>query len=220
MYFQPTTRRIDLRPSERGGVLGARPRHEAAAIRTRVPPEPSYPEGGHERHGGTMNHEPHIRAAHAAAVRAGQAGNHPFGAVLVRNGRRILTAENTVNTEQDVMGHAEYNLVRDGVRSLSQATLRCSTLYASTAPCLLCTAAILLAEIPRIVYSVSYDTFAKLVPGEYRYIACEEVVQRLDRDVEVVGPVLEREGLHVFQYWEGEHIPLDRILRLTGDADG
>ena len=139
--------------------------------------------------------------------------------MLVYNGRRILTAENTVNTAQDVMGHTEYNLVREGVRTLPQAVLRRSSLYASTAPCLLCTAAILLAEIPRIVYSVSYNTFAKLVPGEYRYIPCEEVVQRLARDVEVVGPILEREGLRVFQHWGDARITLDRIRRLTGDAD-
>ena len=84
-----------------------------------------------------MDHEPFIRAAHEAAIRAGQAGNHPFGAVLVHNGRRVLTAENTVNTEKDAMRHAEYNLVLESVRILSQDTLRQSILYASTAPCLL-----------------------------------------------------------------------------------
>jgi tRNA(Arg) A34 adenosine deaminase TadA len=167
-----------------------------------------------------MDHEPFMRAAHAAAIRAGQAGNHPFGAVLVHNGRRILTAENTVNTDEDAMRHAEYNLVLEGVRTLSQDVLRRSILYASTAPCLLCTAAILLAEIPTIVYSVSYDTFGKLVPGEYRYIACEEIVRRLGRTVEVVGPILEREGLRVFQYWGGEQIPLTQILRLVDEAGG
>lgn len=167
-----------------------------------------------------MDHEPFIRATHEAAIRAGQAGNHPFGAVLVHNGRRVLTAENTVNTEKDAMRHAEYNLVLESVRILSQDTLRQSILYASTAPCLFCTAAILLAEIPMIVYSVSYDTFAKLVPGEYRYIACEEIVRRLGRNVEIVGPILEREGLRVFQYWGGEHIPFEQILHRVGEVRG
>jgi len=131
-----------------------------------------------------------------------------------------LTAENTVNTEKDVMRHAEYNLVLESVSILSQDTLRQSILYASTAPCLLCTAAILLAEIPMIVYSVSYDTFAKLVLGEYLYIACEEIVRRLGRNVEVVGPILEREGLRVFQYWGGEYIPFEQILHRVGEAYG
>jgi tRNA(Arg) A34 adenosine deaminase TadA len=140
--------------------------------------------------------------------------------VLVHNGKQVLTAENTVNTAKDAMRHAEYNLVLEGVRTLSQDVLRHSILYASTAPCLLCTAAILYAEIPVIVYSVSYATFAKLVPGEYRYIACEEVIRRLGRNVEVVGPILEREGLRVFQYWGGQHIPLEQILHQVEETHG
>jgi tRNA(Arg) A34 adenosine deaminase TadA len=32
--------------------------------------------------------------------------NHPFGAVLVHEGRVIVEAENTVNSDQDITAHA------------------------------------------------------------------------------------------------------------------
>lgn len=155
-----------------------------------------------------MEHESFIRECHALAISAGKKGNHPFGAVLVHDGHIIMTAENTVNTDNDNMRHAEYNLVINSRRAFSQEVLTRSVLYTSTAPCLLCTATILLAAIPKIVYSVSYEMFAKLVPNKYGYISCEEIIKRIGNKTEVVGPILEQEGLRVFQYWEGRYTPL------------
>ena len=150
-----------------------------------------------------MDHEPFIRECHSLAIKAGKKGNHTFGAVLVHDGQTILTAENTVNTDNDNMRHAEYNLVIRGKQVFSKEILAQSILYTSTAPCLLCTATILLANIPKIVYSVSYETFANFMPGEHKYISCEEIIKRVGSNTEVVGSILEQEGLQVFQYWEG-----------------
>ena len=39
-------------------------------------------------------------------------------------------------------------------------------------------------------------------------LCMEEIVSRLDlKDVEVLGPFLEEEGLRAFEYWEGEYRP-------------
>jgi len=114
------------------------------------------------------------------------------------------------------MRHAEYNLVLQSKQAFSRDIIEHSILYTSTAPCLLCTATILLANIPQIVYSVSHETFGKLILGIHRYISCEEIISRLGRNTEVVGPILENEGLQVFQYWGGIFTSLEDILRSTG----
>ena len=163
-----------------------------------------------------MKQESFIRKCHALAIKAGKKGNHTFGAVLVHNGRIIMEAENTVETDKDPMRHAEYNLVLQSKQALSQDIIEHSTLYTSTAPCLLCTATILLANIQKIVYSVSHETFGKLIPGIHRYISCEEIISRLGRNTEVVGAILENEGLQVFQYWGGIFTSLEEILRSIG----
>jgi tRNA(Arg) A34 adenosine deaminase TadA len=146
-------------------------------------------------------HEPFIRQCIDLAISAAKKGNHPFGALLVHDGEVILTAENTVNTDKDTTRHAELNLVVKSQRAFPEEVLRDSTLYTSTAPCLLCTAAIWSAGINRIVYCVSYETFATFASDRYRYIPFSEVFERLGTAVEAIGPVLEEEGLQVYQYW-------------------
>jgi tRNA(Arg) A34 adenosine deaminase TadA len=148
-------------------------------------------------------HKTFIRECHALAISAGKKGNHTFGAVLVHDGEIIMRAENTVNTDQDDFRHAEYNLVMKSRAAFTPEVLTESTLYTSTAPCLLCTANILWAGIGRIVYSVSYETFAQSIATGYTYIPCDEIAERLGKGTQVIGPVLEEEGLQVFQYWEG-----------------
>jgi hypothetical protein len=63
----------------------------------------------------------------------------------------------------------------------------------------MCTAVIWEAGISCIVYSVSYDAFARLTG--YRSIPCQEIFERLGTPLEVSGPILELEGLQVFRFW-------------------
>jgi len=148
-----------------------------------------------------LTHQPFIRQALKLAVYAGKHGNHTFGALLVHAGRVILTAENTVNTDKDNTRHAELNLIAKAGRELSSEVIRQCILYTSTAPCLMCTATIWEAGITRIVHSVSYEAFAKLIPGGYKYIPCTEIYRQFDTPLEWIGPILEFEGLDVYKFW-------------------
>ncbi len=148
---------------------------------------------------GVAQHEEFIRQCIELAIDAGERGNQPVGAVLVHNGQVLMTAQNTVRTDDDSTRHAELNLIVKSQRAFPPEVIQQATLYTSTAPCLMCTAAIWRASISRIVYSVSYPSLAALVFPDYRYIPCEEVYERLGTEVEVVGPILEDEGLKVWQ---------------------
>ena len=147
------------------------------------------------------SYEIFIKRANNLAFQATQKGNHPFGALLIHKNKIIIEAENTVNTDKDFTRHAELNLVVKSQRAFEPEVLAESTLYTSTAPCLMCTASIWSAGISRIVYSVSYEAFAKLVSPTYRYIPCGEVFERLSTAADIIGPVLEKEGLEVFKFW-------------------
>jgi tRNA(Arg) A34 adenosine deaminase TadA len=81
-------------------------------------------------------------------------GNHPFGALLADPDQQVvLTAENTVNTERDVTGHAETNLARLAARTYQD--LRSFSLYTSCEPCAMCAGAIYWAGIGRVVFAMS-----------------------------------------------------------------
>jgi tRNA(Arg) A34 adenosine deaminase TadA len=141
-----------------------------------------------------------IRAAYAVARAARERGNHPFGALLAdARGSLLLSAENTVVTERDCTGHAETNLVRLASARFSAAELAACTLYTSTEPCAMCAAAIHWGSIGRVVFGLSSAAFyAMLGPSpDQLALSCREVFARSRRPIEVIGPVLEEEGLQV-----------------------
>ena len=97
-----------------------------------------------------------LAAAVAVAGRARDAGNHPFGALLVdAQGAVLLEATNSVITDSDVTGHAETNLVRLASRALSEQQRAEATLYSSCEPCAMCAGAIYWAGLGAVVYALS-----------------------------------------------------------------
>jgi len=133
------------------------------------------------------------------AIDAGKKGDVPVGSVLVHDDEIIMTAQNTVKSDDDSTRHAEMNLLVKSERAFSPETVQQSTVYTSTEPCVMCTAAIWKAGIRKIVYSVSLESLARVIRPGYKYIPCEEVFERLETEVEVVGSILEEEGLEVWR---------------------
>ena len=76
-------------------------------------------------------HEPFVREAILLASQARSDGNEPFGALLVLDGKVVLTAMNSVNTDCDPTAHAETNLVTHAIRQLTPKQIRRSILYTS-----------------------------------------------------------------------------------------
>jgi len=142
-----------------------------------------------------------MRMAFDLATSAAHKGNHPFGAVLVHSSEVLLSAENTVNTSRDQTRHAELNLIAEARRIFPTEVLGECTLYASTAPCPMCAYAIWEAGIKRIVYSVTYQTFARLVTKGAPYLTIEEMYRNLKTSAEILGGVLEEEGTRAYRHW-------------------
>jgi tRNA(Arg) A34 adenosine deaminase TadA len=139
-------------------------------------------------------HDAFLRDALALAEQAYARGDEPFGAVLVIDGEVILTASNTVARENDPTRHAELNLVSQASRTLPRETLRGATLYASTEPCAMCAGAICRTRVPKVVYACSGQGLRDLIGGGLA-VPCRQILQRPHHLVEVLGPLLEEEGL-------------------------
>jgi tRNA(Arg) A34 adenosine deaminase TadA len=146
------------------------------------------------------DHGPFIRQAFDLAISAGKNGNQTFGALLVYQGKVILTAENTVNTENDIIHHAETNLMSKAKREISPEVLRQSTMYTSTQPCTLCCAAMYYVGIKRVVYGVSSKALYRLTGWRDEGLPCDEFYQHKGKKIDWIGPVFEEEGLEVFRY--------------------
>ena len=143
----------------------------------------------------------YLRLAVEIATESRASGNHPFGALLVHEGRVVLRAENTVTTERDVTRHAELNLVSRACQELAPEVLAACTLYTSTEPCAMCSGAIAWARIPTMVYGCSAEGLQR-ISGEAFLVPCREILGRGNPPVSVVGPLLEAEGLAIHaSFW-------------------
>lgn len=162
-----------------------------------------------------MNDEyiPFIKRCYELAVSAGKKGFDTFGAVLVSEGEIIAEAENTADYEKGFFGHAEFNLVHKCANQFSDQVFENAVFYTSCAPCVRCLMAIASLGIKTIVYGVSYPSFQKLLPFEPEIPDYEGILRQMNVEMHLIGPVLEDEGMHVFEYWGGEYRPLEELIR-------
>jgi tRNA(Arg) A34 adenosine deaminase TadA len=144
------------------------------------------------------NHEGFIRQTIALAGEARAQGNHPFGALLVVDGRVVLTARNSVVTDADPTAHAETNLVALAIRDLPADQIRRAVLYTSCEPCAMCAGKMYWAGIRSVVYGLSSEELATLAGGNF-LVPCRDLFLRAIERVEVHGPVLaaEARAVHV-----------------------
>lgn len=159
-----------------------------------------------------MNHEAYIRRCYDLAISAGKKGYDTFGALLVHNGEILEQAENTADYQRGLFGHAEFNLVHKCANEYSDDVLRESVLYTSCAPCERCLAAIASLGVRTVVYGVSYKEFSRLTPFDDQPLDREGLLAQLHLPMKLIGPILEGEGMHVFEYWGGEYRPLAELI--------
>jgi len=79
-----------------------------------------------------------------------QEGGIPIGSVLVYEGRIIGRGHNRRVQDGSVIHHAEMNCLENAGR-LTAAVYRACTIYSTLSPCPMCSGAILLYGIPRVI---------------------------------------------------------------------
>lgn len=98
-----------------------------------------------------MNHSDPFLAAAFDEARCGRAeGGIPIGSVLVLDGRIIARGHNRRVQDGSVIHHAEMNCLENAGR-LAASVYRRSTLYTTLSPCPMCSGAVLLYGIPKVV---------------------------------------------------------------------
>lgn len=139
-------------------------------------------------------------------------GGAPFGAVLVKDGVVIAEYSNSEFSTGDVTKHAETGLISAYSPKLSRATFAASTLYTSSEPCTMCCGSIRFAGIRRVVYGTTETQFLRVmgVPPDPNPLESREVFARTAPKVQVLGPLMEAEGLAIHEaYWPTHKFPPD-----------
>ncbi len=86
---------------------------------------------------------------------AGLHGEVPVGAVLERDGRILAEGHNRTRTDADPTAHAEVVVLRAAAHRQGDFRLEGVTLYVTLEPCAMCSGAIVLARVPRVVYGAT-----------------------------------------------------------------
>lgn len=93
------------------------------------------------------------RERHDASI----AGDRPYGAVVVKDGRIIGKAGSRVTRDKDPTAHAELLAIRDALKRTGAGTLAGAVLYSSSRPCLMCEAAAHFAGVARMIHGRARD---------------------------------------------------------------
>jgi tRNA(adenine34) deaminase len=86
---------------------------------------------------------------------AGEHGDVPIGAVIVRRGEVIGAAGNERELRLDPTAHAEILALRAAAAAVGGWRVPEATLYVTLEPCAMCAGAIVLARIERVVYAAA-----------------------------------------------------------------
>ena len=138
-------------------------------------------------------------AALAEALTAGELGEVPVGAVVVRRGTVLASAHNRRELDSDPTAHAELLALRHAAERLGTWHLDGCDVYTTLEPCAMCAGALILARIRRLVYGTA----------DPKAGACGSVINILaepnwNHHVEVFSGVLENECSEVLKRFFAE----------------
>jgi tRNA(Arg) A34 adenosine deaminase TadA len=91
------------------------------------------------------------------ARRAGDAGDVPVGAVIVRDGKIISRGENLIQRKMNPTLHAEIVAINRACKKLGTKFLDDCDIYVSLEPCAMCATAISFARIRNIYFAARDD---------------------------------------------------------------
>lgn len=129
-----------------------------------------------------------MRVAIEEAEKAGNQLEVPIGAVVVLNGEIIAKAHNLRESEQSAIAHAELRAIDEACRKLGTWRLEEAVLYVTLEPCPMCSGAIILSRIKRVVFGAS-DPKAGCA-GTFMNLLTDE---RFNHQSEVTSGVLAKE---------------------------
>lgn len=97
-----------------------------------------------------MNRDPYLAAAIEQARKSLAEGGIPIGSVLVHEGKIIGRGHNCRVQTGSAIDHGEMNCLRNAGRLAARVYQSC-TIYSTLSPCPMCSGAIVLYKIPRVV---------------------------------------------------------------------
>jgi tRNA(Arg) A34 adenosine deaminase TadA len=148
------------------------------------------------------SHEDWMRLAIDTCRRGIEAGQSPFGAVIVRgDDELVVAAHNVVWQTTDITAHAEINAIRQACRKLATIDLSACRIYSTTEPCPMCFAASHWARLSHIYYGAAIAD-ANAAGFSELSISNQQMKQLGGSRIGVTGGLLAEEARALFTVWK------------------
>jgi guanine deaminase len=148
-----------------------------------------------------MGEQSYMEAAIRKAREGVEAGQSPFGAVIVKGGAIVAAAHNTVWRTTDPTAHAEVNAIRLGAAALKAIDLSGTTMYTTCEPCPMCLTAIHWAKIDRVVFGATIAD-ADMAGFSELTIPATEMVRLGGSPLKVESGLMQKECAELFACWK------------------
>jgi tRNA(Arg) A34 adenosine deaminase TadA len=156
-----------------------------------------------------MYDETFMRRAIALSARALETpGAHPYGAVVVKDGKVVGEGLNRSAETFDPTSHGEVEAIRDACSKLKTTDLAGAELYTSCEPCPLCVAAMMIAGIGKLYYAASLEQSGALIArGRVPAVSDLRRESALPPDGRRMPSEqrLDREAVAVLEAWAGKY---------------
>ncbi len=96
-----------------------------------------------------------MKLAYNQAIDAWREDEAPIGAVIENGGEVIAKAHNRIEATGDPTAHAEMQALTQASHHIGDWRLNGSTIYVTKEPCPMCSGALLMARVSRVVYAVA-----------------------------------------------------------------
>src|SRR5436190_8079930 len=155
------------------------------------------------------NHEPrphpmtdadYMKLALDACRRGVEAGQSPFGACIVHEGKVLAASHNKVWLTTDPSAHGEVQTIREACKAAGTIFLAGATIYSTTEPCPMCFSAIHWSRITRIYYGTSIADVQALGFNELT-ISNKQMKQLGNSRVEINPGFMREECLGLLDSW-------------------
>ena len=127
------------------------------------------------------------------AKEAGEMGEVPGGAVIVKNGKIIARGKNEREAKQNALSHAEIEAINNACKNTGSWRLEDCEMYVTLEPCPMCAGAIINSRIKTLIFGAydskmgSIDSVTNLCDLPYNH------------KVEVYGGIMEDECLDLLK---------------------
>ena len=121
----------------------------------------------------------------------------PFGAVIIKDGKVVSQAHNSVLLSKDPTAHAEINAIRLASQKLNNFDLSGCILYTTCMPCPMCMGAIMWARINKVYYGATEEDAKH---GGFDDLKFYELLKKSDKGLNL-EQIDQKENSSLFDIW-------------------